>query len=721
MRFCGMCGRELASRGGPGERERRSVSVVFIDLMGFSTLTHGLDPEDLRDLADEVLTVVAGVVEDYDGYVDAFRGDGLIAVFGAPHSHPDDPYRAVVAAAAGLKAIERIGVGKGLDLHGRAGVTTGIVVAGSVGSGRVREYTVMGSVVNLASRLEGAASPGQVLVSRDTYDATRHRLSFERVDDLTLAGFPNVTSAYGFVADREQHADPYHSLPFVGRERELTQLEHALQGVRAAGRARTLWLVGEAGSGKTRLLQAFAERTPAATTRTLWLALQREPADHIGSIDWGLLAEQLLGVHQHDDERTRAVQAQLALERYLPGDARWQRLILISLGLQPKPTWTRLERRAIDRTMVAWRDVLLAVARSEPGRALLLVCPSERYAPALDEFATLIEEAAGPILLVRPSRGRDVPEGADTLPLGPLSPDESLRLLDLVVDPIFAVAARSLVQQVGGVPASVFELARALAITQDANVAGSLVSLLQARLDGFEPPARRMLAVGALTGERTWEAMLAAVVPEARDHLGALREGDVLVQEPDGILAGHVAYRFRSELLRRAVLQMIPFAERPALHLRIATWLEQHAPLAFAEQIAQHFERGGALEAAYAHYLAGASEAVSAGDRARAERLYQALARLELDAELVIQAALAQAEAALGWGMLDAADDALQRATERLDDCRAESCERLAEVLERLRIDLQHARHQAAADDDDRDARSASPGPAAGPDASAGA
>ena len=696
MRFCGLCGRELVQRSGSGERERRRVSVVFVDLMGFSTLTHGLDPEDLRDLADEVLTVVAGVVEDYDGHVDAFRGDGLIAVFGAPHSHPDDPYRAVAAAAAGLRAIERIGNARALDLHGRAGVTTGMVVAGSVGSGRVREYTVMGSVVNLASRLEGAARPGQVLVGRDTYEATRHRLSFERVDGLSLAGFPNVTTAYGFVADRERRADPYRSLPIVGRERELEQLEATLREVRSTGRTRTLWLVGEAGSGKTRLLQAFAERASPATTRVLWLDVRRAEDDHVGSLDWASLAEQLLGVQQHDDERARTQQAQLALERFLPGDTRWQRLVLTSLGLVAKQSWTRLERRAVDRTMLAWRDLVLAVARSEPGRALLLVCPSERYAPHLDEFAALLADAEAPILVVRPTRGRDIPADAERLTLPPLSNADSLRLLELVVDPIFAVAARSLVTQVGGVPASIFELARALAITQDVSVSSSLVSLLQARLDGFEPPARRLLAVGALTGERTWEAMLAAVAPEARAHLPALREADVLVQEPDAVLPGQVAYRFRSELLRRAVLQMIPFAERPALHLRIATWLEQHAPLTFAEQIAQHFERGGALEAAYAHYLAGASEAVADGDRGRAERLYQALAKLEVDAEMAVQAALAQAEAALGWAAFDTAEDALARAETHVADCAEQSGAWLRDVAARLRTDLERAARAGA-------------------------
>jgi len=687
MRYCGMCGRMLATRPVSGERERRRVSVVFVDLMGFSTLTHGLDPEELRDLADEVLTMVAGVIEDYDGYVDAFRGDGLIAVFGAPHSHPDDPYRAVVAASASLRAIERIGSERHLDLRGRAGVTTGMVVAGAVGSGRVREYTVMGSVVNLASRLESAARAGTVLVGYDTYEATRHRLTFARVDGLALAGFPNVNSAYAFVADREREADPYRRLPFVGRQRELAALDDALERVRERGRAAELWLVGEAGSGKTRLMQTFAERCDARTT-VVRLATQRSDDPTDGGPNWSALAEQVLGVRASDDDRTRSQRVQARLQDLLPDDTRTHRLVLSSLGLLARPAWTRLERRTVDRSALAWRDVLTAVARSEPGHALVVVMASERYAPQLDAFASVVAESDGPVLVVRLSRGRDLPEDTARLIVQPLSTEESLQLLEQVVDPVFRTAARALVEQVGGVPAAIFELARALAITQDTNVSSSLVSLLQTRIDSFEPPARRMLAVAALTGERSWEGLLHAAVPEARASLAALRDADVLVSDGDAVLPDQVAYRFRSELLRRAVLHRIPFGERPTLHLRIATWLEEHAPLALSESIAQHFEKGGAIDAAYAHYLAGAAEALSDGDRPRSERLYEAITRLDIDAEAVVQAALAHAEAALQWQAWDVAEGALARAEARLDACPPEAAPRLREALARLRDDL---------------------------------
>ena len=691
MRFCGMCGRPLVSRGPSAERERRHVSVVFIDLMGFSTLTHGLDPEELRDLADEVLTVVAGVIDDYDGHVDALRGDGLIAVFGAPHSHPDDPYRAVAAAAAALRAIESIGTSRGLDLQGRAGVTTGMVVAGSVGSGRVREYTVMGSVVNLASRLETAARPGQVLVGHDTFAATRHRLSFARVDELSLAGFPNVTRAYAFVADRERRSDPYGRLPFIGRQAELDALAQALDRVRQQRRGAQLWLVAEAGAGKSRLLREFTLRADPETTSVAWLEARLGDDPSNGGPDWGSLAEQVLGVRASDDERSRLQQAQASLQRYLPHDARWRRLVLGSLGLVPRATWKRLERRAVDRTMLAWRDLLIAFTQERSERALVVVGAGERYSPQLDQFAGLLAEADAPLLVVRPSRGRDLPDDAPRLTLQPLSPEESLRLLDQVVDPVFGVAARALVEQVGGVPASIFELARTLAITQDTNVASSLVSLMQARLDGFEPAARRLLWVAALTGEHCWDGLLTAVVPDAPVHLRPLRQADVLLEQSGSDVPGHVTYRYGSELLRRAVLQMIPFSERPGLHLRIATWLEQHAPLSFSEAIASHFEKGGAAEAAYAHYLAAAGEAFADGDRLRAQRLYQALTRLDVDPAAQAQAALVHAEAALIWRSLDTARAELHRTERIIDSSGPDADELLREAHARLSRDLEIA------------------------------
>ena len=698
MRFCGMCGRVVAASGA---RERRRASVLFVDLMGFSRLTHGLDPEELRDLADDVLTGVAGVIEAYDGYVDAFRGDGLVAVFGAPHSHPDDPYRAVVAAEASLQAIEHVGRERGVDLHGRAGVATGVVIAGAVGSGRVREYTVMGSTVNLASRLEQAAGPGEAWVSGETYQATRHRLSYEPIEGVSLPGFPTVTTAFRLAARQAREADPYAHVPFVGRRRELAQLAAWHDAVARRRRPRVVWLLGETGSGKSRLMREFAARI-GPDGRVAQGPVAHEPTDHeaqrwpravflrgdpLDGTGWLAIGRQLFVFDETDDERTRGERVRRSLDALLPSKPRWHQTILACLDLAPEPTWRRLERRAVDRKLIAWRDALAACALAGPGPLTVLV-ESGRLDPEFEVLLELLAEVEAPLLLVRAARGRELPAGANTLTLEPLSPDESMALFLQVADPTYERAGRALIGQVGGVPASVYELGSALAITQDSQFRGSLTSLLQTRLDVLEPRARRLLALAAVCGERSWEGLLHTYHGEVRPDLRALQRADVLVRQPASSLPGEVEYRFRSELLRHAVLEMTAHADRPALHLEVASWLEQRAPLVFSELIAEHFVRAGADDAAYAHYLAAAAEAEAAYDVARADRLFGHLAALEVAPDLRAQAALTYAQAAIARGDAGLAELQLDFALETLDGRDDEPCSRLRATAKRLRADL---------------------------------
>lgn len=695
MRFCGMCGTTLVRHA--SRRERRRVSVVFIDLAAFTTLTHGFDPETLRDLADEVLTVVAGVIEDYDGYVDAFRGDGLIALFGAPHSHPDDPQRAVLAAAAGLRAIETIGRDKGYPLRGRAGVNTGIVIAGSVGSGRVRDYTVMGSAVNLAARLEAAAEPGEVWVGPETYEATRHRLLYELVSGIELAGFPNVTHAYRLTPGIEpQDADPYASVTFVGREREFAELDARLARVRDSGRPHELRLVGEAGSGKTRLLREWARALPDHEALVLWVeARPTEPHS------WVPIARQMFDVAA--GEEPRVVQGRVAqeLQRLLPGQDRWHRYILASLGLSTQKSWTRLERRSFDRTNVAWSDLLAARTRAPGGpRAVVLIVENEPHDPALLEFLALLQRRAAPFLIVRTSRGRSLGAGRDdtsddapdTLPLSPLSLDESLQLLDQLATPALKVATQPLLFQVGGVPAYVLELGRALSITQAGSFSGSLASLLQARLDMLPPASRRLLAHAALAGERAWEGLL-RVLAEGDEEvdLELLTRERLLIREAVSLVPGEVEYRFQSELLRHAVLRMIPFGDRPLLHLRIASWLEAKAPLALSELIGYHFREGSSHDAAYPHYLAAADLAVAQRDPVAFE-LFEGLLELELPPDLQAQGTLAYAQAALSLDRPELALDLLERAGRSIEASDEERREEFLEAQRRLRTDAEGLR-----------------------------
>jgi hypothetical protein len=344
------------------------------------------------------------------------------------------------------------------------------------------------------------------------------------------------------------------------------------------------------------------------------------------------------------------------------------------------------------------------------------VVECERAETQLEQYVGLLASVAAPILVVRPTRGRDLAPDAERVTLEPLSLHESIELLDQVTDPVYRTAAHSLVDQVGGVPASIFELANALAVMPDAHVSVSLMSLLQTRLDALSPASRRVLAVAALAGERCWGGLLrelagGAPAPSgtagsggqratgedastsadvaraaAGADLAALRRSDILVREPTSTMPGEVEYRFRSELLRRAVLQMLPFGERPSVHLRIATWLEQNAPLAFAELAGEHFEKGGAPDAAYGHYLAAADEAELEEDFAAADRLFGKLATLAVADDLRAQAALAYGQAAVHRGDAALARRLLDEAATAVACCATDRRD-LRDALARLRED----------------------------------
>ena len=721
-----MCGRPLDRTS--GSRERRRVSVVFVDIAAFSDLTRDQDPEELRDLADEVLTVVAGVIEDYDGYVDAFRGDGLIALFGAPHSHPDDPERAVRAAAASLRAIERVGAGRGTPLRGRAGVNTGVVIAGAIGSGRVRDYTVMGSAVNLAARLEAAALPGQVWVGPETFRAVRHRLSFETTDELALLGFPDVRRAYQLVREDDARSiDPYAHLAFVGRDSDLSRLRTARERVAERGRAHELWVVGEAGAGKSRLIrEAFPVDAMTGDSdgrhdsglradRVVWL---RVPVG--AQPPWPQLAQAVFGIDEAAQSPASRQRIEHELAELLPGEPRWWRAIMASLHLVDARPWRRVDRRSIDRTALAWADLLAARAtsgrdrsrrsdsesgRSERPDAWVLVVDDDPHDPDLNAFLRLVGEAHAPILVVRAGRARNVPSRADRVTVAPLSMEDSLAVVRQLIEPPMETAARSLISQLGGVPAHLIELGRALSYQEEGAVSTSLAGLLQARLDRLDPPARTLLAHASLSGERVWDGLLRELAPSRRGKLiEDLVRDKLLVPEPGSSLPGQREYRFQSELLRRAVMRMVPFAERPPVHVRIGTWLEVHAPLALSEAIGQQFGQGGAVEAAYAHWMAAADLHARERELDEVDRLFGRILDLNVDGELRGQAALAWAQVRLDLGDVAGAAEAVAVARPSIERCAPEACERLRAVAERLSAEIERAPSDAASSDDSLDA-----------------
>lgn len=664
MNFCGNCG--LPLEASELRRERRKVSIVFIDLSGFSTITHGFTPEELRDLADEVLTVVANIIEDYDGYVDAFTGDGLIALFGAPHSHPDDAYRAVKASFKSLQKIEAIGDSREIDLKGRAGVNTGTVIAGSIGSGRVQEYTVMGSAVNLASRIEAAAFPGEVWVGPETYRETAHKLHYEKLENVSLKSYPDINKLYKLISIKSSEAkDPYGDLRFIGRDSELKILNNILLKIKNNKKSETLWITGEAGIGKTRLANEFCKEI---IDKNINIIKIEELFLNIEGI-WQQFAEQIL-VEKFTNTSEFKSKISEYLKIYLVNEERWQKYILESLGFKAKTNWQRLERRQIERSFLAWRDFLLAITVTEEKPLLIIVEHSSRGS-RLGIFLELLNNLDTAIFIIRTNRKR-LTEEDNILNLERLEQNQALELINQIADPKLKLASQALVAQVGRVPANILELGRSLNL-QESNFSSSLSSLLQARFDKLSPIAKQVLGYCALIGQNSWKGLITELVGETKiKFLNEILDDKILIIDESSSIVYETQYKFQSKLIHQAVLKTIPNSERPRIHLKIASWLETHAS-EMSVDIARHFLKGNFQEAAYPHLLKVAEAKSQNNDIKGLTKYFEIVLGLELAPRLLALASLKYAQIAIGLSEFQLANSILFRAKEIIERCEGET------------------------------------------------
>ena len=249
------------------EGERKPVTVLFADSVGSTALAEHLDPEDVHGIMDHCFRMLADEVYRYEGTVNQFTGDGIMALFGAPIAHEDAPERAVRAALGMQAAIARYGEElrreRSLDFHIRVGINTGLVVVGKIGDDLHMDYTAIGDTTNLAARLQTAAAPDTVLISDHTAKLIAGRFLTRPVGPLQLKGKSKPVAAHEVVRALPRAplvAPSEHGLtPLVGRSAEVTALETTFEHVRA-GRGQIAFVVGEAGIGKSRLIYEFRRR-----------------------------------------------------------------------------------------------------------------------------------------------------------------------------------------------------------------------------------------------------------------------------------------------------------------------------------------------------------------------------------------------------------------------------------------------------------------------------
>jgi adenylate cyclase len=657
--FCPRCGLARASAGAPepaerpADADRRHVTVLFADLCGFTSLSERLDPEEVRAFQTALFDALGQAISRCGGFVAKYLGDAVLALFGAPVAHEDDPERALEAALDMMRRAEGLGerwaarLGQPVSLH--IAVHTGPVVASSLGDGAGATYDVTGDTVNTASRLLGAAAPGTILVAASTHALAGHRFAFEPAGDVKLRGKSEpmvVHRLLGALAD-PQSGRGLGALGLggmlVGRQEELARLLAAFERMQRS-RAQVVSLVGEAGTGKSRLIAEFMGRLQQEG-RLAGIAVRRAACSSLGESTYGVFAalfREGYGVEPGDS-------LDVARHKLSMG--------LSALGAEPDiaeaiaPVLSHLlgveeaRPRDVDPEQLGRQIVLgarLLVERRLEQGPLLVIVDDFHWADtaSIDLLRSLADHLAERRLMLvvahRPDMAPPVVSGAEQTNIGldALSTEETGALVDGLFgplpDPAFVRLRDLIAARAGGNPLFVEEIVRSLvsrgvlvregdrwicgAGCESVSLPPTLHGLLLSRVDKLSIEAKRTLQAAAVLGISFDEALLHAVAGDAKAALGRLVEADLVRDSGQGHDGRR--YRFTHALVHEVVYENLLVARRSDLHERTARVLENlvgpsPAQLSDLEALGHHWSFT-AQRARAARYL------VAAGDRARA-------------------------------------------------------------------------------------------------------
>ncbi len=661
-RFCNGCGARLGSTAAPSAREERKVvTVLFADLAGFTARAETLDPEDVRAFLLPYYDVLTSEIERHGGHVDRFLGDGVMALFGAPTAHEDDPERAVRAA---LRILERI-PGLGLDLHVRLGVNTGPVLF-AAGSGGERDDAVTGDAVNTAARLQALAPMDGVVVGEPTYRATSHLFAYEALPPALVKGKAEPVAVFRPTAPlaRPPGALRAETTPFVGRDLELSLLVGLFERARSTPSVELVTIVAEPGLGKSRLVRELARRVEALPYPVTWRVGRCLPyGDGISLWALGEIVKSHAGILDTDDQATLAAKLEAVLVEPDPSMRTWMKERLAPLVGLESTTQPPVQEEAF----TAWRRFLEQVAQGGP---TVLVVEDLHWADdTLVAFlGHLADRAAGlPLLLVTTAR----PELEERHPAW-LSRTRRSTVLSLAALPDRAmttlVAASipdaspellaSVLERAAGSPLYAEQLA-AMLRDQDLPIAGgamdedaipaSIAALLAARIDALPPETKGILLDAAVVGRTFWSGAVAALAGLGRTdveaHLAELVRRELVRPVLPSTMVGEAEYTFWHALLRDVAYGELTRRARLAKHRATAAWITTRAGAARgedAEIVVAHLDR--ALELATATGTTGtvaelreslARALLVAADHASGIEVPRALAHLRRGLELL--------------------------------------------------------------------------------------
>jgi class 3 adenylate cyclase/tetratricopeptide (TPR) repeat protein len=702
FKFCPECGAPLRIRAGPMAEERKVITIVFCDLVSFTARSEVLDPEDVRALLLPYYDLLTSEIQRHGGVIDKFLGDGVMALFGAPQAHEDDPERAVRMA---LRVLERI-PDLGLDLHTRIGVNTGEVVVAV--DAFERGDAITGDAANTASRLPAVAPIDGVVVGERTWEATATVFDYEELEPATLKGKAEPVRVFRAISTRPRPATNViriHHAPFIGREIDLALLKGVYDTAVATNSVQLVTVVGEPGIGKSRMVDELAEDIEARADRVNWRQGRCLPYGE-GITFWAL--GEIVKAHAGILESDAPDIAEAKLDAVLPegSERAWfhQRLVPL-LGVEASSPAER------DELFTAWRRFLEQIAANRP---TVLVFEDLHWADEamLAFLEHLIDRAEGVPLLVigtaRPELFERNPgfaarlQGVNTIKLARLSDDETARLVSALLRTtvISAELHRPILDRVGGNPLYAEEFVRlskdrqllveegsswALKEGADVPFPDSVQALIAARLDALAPPAKSMLADAAVVGKVFWIGALVAMgardPAEVTEALHELSRKELVRPARRSSIEGEAEFAFWHVLTRDVAYAQLPRATRASRHVAAAVWIESKAHERvedLSDVLAHHYAT--ALELAHAagqteravEFEAPALQFLTfAGERALGLDTAAALGNFERALALAPPGHPKRAEALAHFGAAGAQAGRLSEAVEALEEAAA--------------------------------------------------
>jgi class 3 adenylate cyclase/tetratricopeptide (TPR) repeat protein len=590
-------------------RERKVVTVLFCDLVGFTARAESLDPEDVEALLGPYHARVRAELERHGGTVEKFIGDAVMALFGAPVAHEDDPERAVRAALA----IRNFALEEGLEL--RIGVTTGEALVRLDAQPESGEGMASGDVVNTAARLQAAAPVNGILVSEATHRATRDAVEYEEAPAVEAKGKSEPIPVWRATAARSRFGvDVSHHAraELVGREREMAILSDAFERARLERVAQLVTLVGVPGIGKSRLVYELSRIADAAPDLITWRQ-GRCLAYGDGVAFWALaeMVKAQAGIDERDGEDDAITKLRAAIDAAISeeGDARWLESHLHPLIGVETQSGLGGDRRG--EAFAAWRRFLEALAEQ---RTLVLVFEDLHWADDglldfvdelvdwLRDVPLLVVASARPELLERRPGWGGGKLNASTVGLAPLSSEQTSLLIARVLERAVLPAATqgTLLDRAEGNPLYAEQFAQLYLERGSASelpLPETLQGIVAARLDGLAAAEKAALQDAAVIGKVFWAGGLRMDADQSSSLLHSLERKGFLTRQRRSSVEGESEWAFSHMLLRDVAYSQIPRADRAAKHRAAAEWIESLGrPEDYAELLAHHWR--SALELA---------------------------------------------------------------------------------------------------------------------------